>query len=62
VFPVFIGTLIKMCSKSTTSQDGTADVCTLEDLTAGVWVNETLMIVYETNKTMKEITWGKCTV
>jgi len=51
-----------MCSKGTPSQDGTADVCTLKDLTAGVWVSKTLMIVYETNTTMKKITWGKCTV
>jgi len=51
-----------MCSKGTTSQDGTADVCTLKDLIAGVWVSETLMIVYETNKTMKEILWSKYTV
>jgi len=62
VFLVFIDTLIKMCSKGTPSQDGTADVCTLKDLTAGVWVSKTLMIVYETNTTMKKITWGKCTV
>ncbi|KAF6035735.1 hypothetical protein EB796_005954 [Bugula neritina] len=54
--------LIRMCSKGTTSQDGTADVCTLKDLIAGVWVSETLMIVYETNKTMKEILWSKYTV
>jgi len=45
----FLGALLPMCFKNTTtSQDGTADVCTLKDLTAGVWVNETLMIVYET--------------
>jgi len=58
----FLGALLPMCFKNTTtSQDGTADVCTLKDLTAGVWVNETLMIVYETNTTMKDIIikWGK---
>jgi len=62
VFIVFIDYLIKMCSKGPTSQDGTTDVCTLKDLTAGVWVSKTLMIVYETNTTMKEVKWGMYTV
>lgn len=47
-----------MCSKSSRHSDGTADVCLLKDLTSGVWVNETLLIIYETNKTMKKISWG----
>jgi len=50
---------MKMCSKNSAhSRDRTADVCLLKDLTSGVWVNEALLIVYETNRTMREITWS----
>jgi len=44
-----------MCAKSSTSQNGAANLCRFTDLTAGVWVDKDLLIIYESDTTMRKI-------